>query len=91
MLLQPGWPKAAFIEHRFQGDPTNWWIPNHAAVEAMLRSSGFEVLVRPAHEIYLARPDAAHPPCTAGWNREELLAACGARPLPEERSRPEAP
>lgn len=30
----------------------------------------------------LARPDAEHPPCTAGWNREELLAACGARPKP---------
>jgi len=29
-----------FIEKNYCGDPTNWWIPNHGAVEAMLRSSG---------------------------------------------------
>src|SRR5437764_1379578 len=38
-----GWPKMAFIEHRFSGDPTNWWAPNHAGVEAMLRSSGLRI------------------------------------------------
>jgi len=36
-LLESGWPKMAFIEHRFAGDPTNWWVANHAGVEAMLR------------------------------------------------------
>lgn len=57
VLLHPGWPKMAFIEHRFAGDPTNWWVPNHAAAEAMLRSSGLRVLARPADEIYLCEPD----------------------------------
>lgn len=55
-LLDPGWPKMAFIEHRFAGDPTNWWVPNHAGIEAMLRSSGLRVLDRPAGEIYLCEP-----------------------------------
>jgi tRNA (mo5U34)-methyltransferase len=56
-LLDAGWPKMAFIEHRFAGDPTNWWVPNHAGVEAMLRSSGMRVTARPADEIYLCEPD----------------------------------
>ncbi len=56
-LLAPGWPKMAFIEHRFSGDPTNWWVPNHAGIEAMLRSAGLRVLQRPAGEIYLCEPD----------------------------------
>ena len=55
-LLHPGWPRMAFIEHRFSGDPTNWWVPNHAGTEAMLRSSGFRVAARPAAEIYLCEP-----------------------------------
>ena len=50
-LNQPGWPKMAFIEHRFAGDPTNWWIPNHAGIEAMLRSSGLQVIGYPGSVI----------------------------------------
>jgi tRNA (mo5U34)-methyltransferase len=56
-LLESGWPRMAFIEHRLADDPTNWWAPNHAAVEAMLRSSGLRVEARPGHEIYLCAPD----------------------------------
>lgn len=56
-LLDPGWPKMAFIEHSFAGDPTNWWVPNHAGIEAMLRASGLKVLSRPAGEVYLCEPD----------------------------------
>jgi tRNA (mo5U34)-methyltransferase len=56
-LLDPGWPKMAFLEHRLAGDETNWWAANHAAVEAMLRSSGLRVVDRPGHEIYLCEPD----------------------------------
>jgi tRNA (mo5U34)-methyltransferase len=61
-LLAPGWPKMAFLEHRLAGDPTNWWAANHAGVEAMLRSSGLQIVGRPGHEIYLCAPaaDAAH-------------------------------
>lgn len=57
LMGQAGWPKMAFIEHSIAGDPTNWWSPNHTAVEAMLRASGFNVLKRPAHEIYICEPD----------------------------------
>src|SRR5581483_1615859 len=35
-----GYPKLHFIEHSYAGDPTNWWVPNAACAEAMLRSSG---------------------------------------------------
>jgi len=56
-LLDAGWPKMAFIEHRLADDPTNWWAANHAGVEAMLRSSGLRIEARPGHEIYLCAPD----------------------------------
>jgi tRNA (mo5U34)-methyltransferase len=55
-LAEPGWPKLAFIERALAGDPTNHWAPNHACVEAMLRSAGLEVVERPGHEIYVCRP-----------------------------------
>lgn len=55
-LLTEGWPKMAFIEHRLAGDASNWWAPDHACVEALLRSAGFEVLARPEHEFYLCAP-----------------------------------
>jgi tRNA (mo5U34)-methyltransferase len=49
------WPKMHFIEHRYAQDPTNWWAPNAACVEAMLRSSGFEILGHPEQEVYLCK------------------------------------
>ncbi|HJR15452.1 MAG TPA: TIGR04290 family methyltransferase [Gemmatimonadales bacterium] len=58
VLNAPGWPRMAFIEHRFASDPTNWWVPNHAAVQALLRSSGMEVTAHLGHEIYLCQPSA---------------------------------
>jgi len=48
-------PKLYFVEKRFAGDPTNWWIPNRAAVEAMLRSAGFEILDHPEQEVFICR------------------------------------
>lgn len=56
VLLHPGWPRMAFIEHELQDDPTNWWVPNQAAAEAMLRSAGLGIIARPGHEIYLCEP-----------------------------------
>jgi tRNA (mo5U34)-methyltransferase len=52
---RPGYPKLHFVERRYAHDETNWWIPNRACVEAMLRSSGFEILDRPEEEVYLCR------------------------------------
>ncbi|MDX1549224.1 MAG: TIGR04290 family methyltransferase, partial [Lysobacter spongiicola] len=75
-LLEPGWPAMAFIEHRLAGDPTNWWAPNHACVEAMLRSAGFSHLARIAHETYLCRPDEGGDGCR-DMIEDELRAATG--------------
>jgi tRNA (mo5U34)-methyltransferase len=55
-LLEPGWPKLAFLERRFAGDPTNWWAPEPACVEALLRSSGLELVARPGYELWVCRP-----------------------------------
>jgi tRNA (mo5U34)-methyltransferase len=51
-----GAPRMQFVEHRFAGDPTNWWIPNAACMVAMLRSAGFRIERRPEPEVYLCRP-----------------------------------
>jgi tRNA (mo5U34)-methyltransferase len=74
-LREPGWPSMAFFEHRFAGDLTNWWAPNHAGVEAMIRSCGLRVTNRPDPEIYLAEPDPDRPSCMTTWNAAEYLAA----------------
>lgn len=52
---RPGYPKLHFVEHRYAGDPTNWWIPNRACVEAMLRSAGFEIVGHPEDEVFICR------------------------------------
>jgi tRNA (mo5U34)-methyltransferase len=51
----PGYPKLHFIENRYADDPTNWWVPNRACTEAMLRSAGFEIVGHPEDEVYLCR------------------------------------
>lgn len=48
-------PKMHFIEHKFADDWTNWWIPNRACVEAMLRSAGFAIIGHPEQEVYVCR------------------------------------
>jgi tRNA (mo5U34)-methyltransferase len=55
LLAAPGWPKAAFVEHRLANDPTNWWVANAAGVEAMARSAGLELVDR-AGDTLLCRP-----------------------------------
>jgi tRNA (mo5U34)-methyltransferase len=55
MFERPAFPKMHFIERRYADDPTNWWIPNTACVEAMLRSSGFSIVDHPETEVYLCR------------------------------------
>jgi tRNA (mo5U34)-methyltransferase len=50
---RPGFPQTYFVEERYAGDPTNWWIPNRACMEAMLRSAGFEITAHPEEEVYI--------------------------------------
>ena len=52
---RPGWPRLHFIERRYAHDQTNWWVPNRACAEAMLRSSGFEIAAHPEQEVYVCR------------------------------------
>jgi tRNA (mo5U34)-methyltransferase len=53
---QPDFPCAYFVENSYAGDPSNWWIPNRPAAEAMLRSAGFEILEHPETEVWICRP-----------------------------------
>ncbi|HET7599154.1 MAG TPA: TIGR04290 family methyltransferase [Gemmatimonadales bacterium] len=77
-LRVPGWPALAFVERRLAGDPTNWWVPNEPAVEAMLRSSGLSVVRRPGHEIFLCEPAPPGAPDGPPYDiTPELLAATG--------------
>lgn len=48
-----GYPVMYFVEKNYAGDPTNWWIPNRACAEAMLRSSGFRIVDHPEAEVYV--------------------------------------
>ena len=55
MFARPDFPTMYFIEHKYAGDPTNWWIPNRACTEAMLRSAGFDIIAHPEEEVFLCR------------------------------------
>ncbi len=64
---EPGYPKLHFIEGRYSHDETNWWVPNRACAEAMLRSAGFAIESQPEEEVYVCRwqpvavpPDGPH-------------------------------
>lgn len=52
----PGYPRMCFIEHSYSQDPTNWWVPNRACVESLLRSAGFEIESHPEEEVFLCKP-----------------------------------
>ena len=52
---RPAFPKLHFIERRYANDQTNWWVPNRACAEAMLRSAGFRIAAHPEQETYICR------------------------------------
>ena len=52
---EPGYPVLHFVEQRYSHDPTNWWIPNRACAEAMLRSAGFEIAAHPEGDVYICK------------------------------------
>lgn len=52
---EPGFPRMYFIEKKYAADPTNWWIPNRACTEGMLRSAGFDILEHPESEVFICR------------------------------------
>ena len=64
---KPGFPKLHFIERAYCDDGTNWWIPNRACAEAMLRSAGFVILDSPAGEVYVCRRGRREPHVAAAY------------------------
>jgi tRNA (mo5U34)-methyltransferase len=55
IFARPDFPAMYFIEKSYSGDPTNWWVPNRAGAESMLRSAGFEIVAHPEIEVYVCR------------------------------------
>ena len=73
----PAYPRMHFIEREFAHDWSNWWAPNAACSQAMLRAAGFTIEEQPEPEVYLCRvsevPYAQHGPAAvypAGGNQE---------------------
>ena len=72
MFFESSFPKLHFIERQYAHDWTNWWVPNRACTEAMLRSAGFSIDKQIEEEVYLCRvvdrpyakfgPAAVYPP-----------------------------
>jgi tRNA (mo5U34)-methyltransferase len=70
-FYDPRYPKLHFIERQFANDWTNWWAPNRACTEAMLRASGFAIELGPIDEVYLCH--ATDVPF-AGWQTGPMAA-----------------
>jgi len=52
---EPGYPKMHFIERAYAGDWTNWWAPNAACSQGLLRAAGFAIEAQIEAEVYLCR------------------------------------
>ena len=55
IFFESSFPKLHFVEREYSRDWTNWWVPNRACTEAMLRSAGFSIDERIEEEVYLCR------------------------------------
>jgi tRNA (mo5U34)-methyltransferase len=55
IFFESSFPKLHFVERQYSHDWTNWWVPNRACTEAMLRSAGFSIDSRIEEEVYLCR------------------------------------
>jgi tRNA (mo5U34)-methyltransferase len=53
---QPAWPKLYFIEKKFNGDESNWWVATASCLKAMVRTSGFRIVEETSNpEIFVCR------------------------------------
>lgn len=52
----PRYPRLSFVEHRYAGDPTNWWLANDAGAAALLRAAGFRIQERLGPGVYFCTP-----------------------------------
>ena len=55
IFFESSFPKLHFVERQYSHDWTNWWVPNRACTEAMLRCAGFSIDERIEEEVYLCR------------------------------------
>jgi tRNA (mo5U34)-methyltransferase len=76
IFFETGYPTLHFVEREYSHDWTNWWVPNRACTEAMLRSAGFTIDKRIEEEVYLCkvadRPYAKYGPAAVYPAREPL-------------------
>lgn len=72
---RPTFPQMYFVERKYSHDPTNWWIPNRACLEAMLRSSGFDIIAHPEPEVFVTRVSQGEPKAV----REDQIEVARAR------------
>jgi tRNA (mo5U34)-methyltransferase len=76
----PTFPRLYFVERKYSHDPTNWWIPNRACLEAMLRCAGFDIVGHPEPEVFVTRASQKMSPAP-----EELVEVAG--PTAEKKTR----
>ncbi len=57
VITEPSFPRLAFIERLYNGDPTNWWIPNPSALDSLLRSAGLRIVAKPHPQVLVADPE----------------------------------
>lgn len=58
-------PRLYFVEHRYAGDPTNWWVPNDSAAAALLRAADFRIESHAGPGVYFCAPGPR-----MSWNGE---------------------
>jgi len=75
IFFETGYPTLHFVEREYAGDWTNWWVPNRACSEAMLRAAGFKVEKRIEEEVYLCRASERR---YAQWDPGAVYPARGA-------------
>ena len=57
LLENSSYPKLAFIEHMYNHDETNWWMPNSECLSSMVRSSGLKIIAKPTKQLIVAEPE----------------------------------
>lgn len=67
MFDEPGFPGMYFIEHSYAGDPSNWWVPNEAGLQGMIRSAGLRIDRHSGPGIYICHPDPDFEPWGTAW------------------------
>jgi tRNA (mo5U34)-methyltransferase len=73
LFERAGYPRLHFVESRYAGDPTNWWIPNRACAVAMLRSAGFDVTATGEPEVFVCKRRALPDETQAAYATQRRL------------------